>query len=140
MFGKLIAFTVGATALAAVLVWLFKNMSESSSGDKLESCFKNRIYTDEFTYEQMRGWIESRKALIQNGCKALVSKVNSTTMRELYEAINDTDNGLDNYLAIVIMNSTTHSIEDSVLIKYGSLDKRLEAVLAKGDGTLVVGG
>lgn len=140
MFGKFLAFTVGATALAAFLAWLFKNMSETSSEDKLENSFKNRIYTDVFTHEQMRGWIKERESLIQNNCKALVSKVNPTTMRELYEAINDIDNGLDNYLAIVIMNNGTHDIEDSVLIKYSSLDKRLEDILAKGDGTLVVGG
>lgn len=140
MFGKLIAFTVGATALAAFLAWLLKNMSETSSEDKLESCFGSHIYTDMFTYEQMRGWINARESLIKNNCKALVSKVNSTTMRELFQVINAINNDLDNYLAIVIMNNGTHSIEDSVLIKYSSLDKQLEDVLSKGDGTLVVGG
>lgn len=140
MFGKLIAFTVGATAVAGLLVWLFKELGETSSEDKLKSCFKNHIYTDVFTYEQMRGWIHEREHLIKNNCKALVTKINSASMQEIFKMANIVDVGLDNYLAIVIMNNEIKNIEDSVLIKYGTLDARLEEVLAKGNGTLVVGG
>ena len=47
---------------------------------------------------------------------------------------------MDNYLAIAVINSTTKEMEDSILVKYDELDERLEELLAKGDGTLVVGG
>lgn len=105
----------------------------------LEDCFGEHIYVGKFSLAQARDWINARKENINNGSKALVLKITSETLKNLGKDI-EISSDMENYLAIAVINSTTKEIEDSILVKYDELDEKLEELLAKGDGTLVVGG
>lgn len=96
------------------------------------------MYVGRFSLVQARDWIKMRQENISNGAKALVMKITSETLASLGKDVEITQN-MDNYLVIAIINGSTKEMEDSILVKYNKLDEKLEELLAKGNGTLVVG-
>ncbi len=136
---------IATTATAAVVIGIIianaiKNSKNSEVIDEeklLEDCFGEHMYVSTFTLSQAKDWIKVRKESIEKGSKALIMKITPQTLKELN--INAEINmDTDNYLTIAMVNNG--QMEDSILIKYEELDSRLEEMLAKGDGTLVVGG
>ena len=136
---------IAATATAAVVIGIIianaiKNSKNSEIIDEekiLEDCFGEHMYVSMFTLLQAKDWIKVRKENIEKGSKALIMKITTKTLKELN--INAEINmDIDNYLTIAMVNNG--QMEDSILIKYEELDSKLEEMLAKGDGTLVVGG
>ena len=104
----------------------------------LEECFGEHMYVGRFSLVQARDWIKMRQENISNGAKALVMKITPETLASLGKDVEITQN-MDNYLVIAIINGSTKEMEDSILVKYNKLDEKLEELLAKGNGTLVVG-
>lgn len=132
----------GSVLLCAFMYWLVTKINEDENENQeeiLKSCFGEPLHTDEFTLFQAKKWLGARKSLLDSGSKAIITKVNTDTMAEYCKEfkINVT---IDNYLVVAVMDVHNHEIEDSLLVKYNSLEEKLEKLLEKGNGTLVVGG
>lgn len=139
-----------ASFVAGIVVGiLIAKALEQSKTDKvvnkeklLEECFGEHMYVGTFSLPQARDWIKVRQENLNRGAKALVMKITPESLKKLGQDIQNIQisSDMDNYLVIAIVNSATQEMEDSILVKYDELDERLEELLAKGDGTLVVGG
>lgn len=139
---KIVIAVCGVAAILAFLAWLIiklKELYKLKNQNTLENCFGEPLYSDLFTLREAKQWIKEREDKIKNGNKAIVLKANQDTLKSLGKDLvlesTDTD-----FLVIAIVNHDTKKIDDSVLIKYNSLDDELESFLAKGNGVLVVGG
>ena len=75
--------------------------------------------------------------MLQDGAKAIVLQANSETLKGIGKDL-DIGNNLKNNLVIAIVDESCKNISDSVLIKYETLDARLDEALSKGNGVLVV--
>ena len=95
------------------------------------------MYSNSFSLCEVRDWIKSRENMLQNGAKAIVVKANSETLHRIGKDL-DIGNSIKNNIVIAIVDETTKSISDSVLVKYEKLDTKLEDALDKGNGVLVV--
>ena len=135
------SFAVGV--VAGILITKAMEQSQTNKVvDKeklLEECFGEHMYVGTFSLAQARDWIKARQENINRGAKALVLKITPEALQKLGKNI-QISLDMDNYLAIAVINSITKEMEDSILVKYDELDEQLEELLAKGDGTLVVGG
>lgn len=138
-----IAVSVTAGVVLGILIEKALAMSkENKAVDKeklLEECFGEHMCVGKFSLVQVRDWIKAHQENLNNGSKALVLKITPETLKSIGKNIEITDN-MDDYLAIAIINSNTEQMESSILVKYKELDEKLEEILAKGDGTLVVEG
>jgi len=105
----------------------------------LEECFGEHMYVSRFSLIQARDWIKMRQENIDRGAKALVMKITSETLKNLNKNVSISSD-MNNYLAIAVVNSISNKMEDSILVKYDQLDEKLEELLERGNGTLVVGG
>lgn len=137
---------VGAVAGGMVLGVILDRIALSLASNRklekekiLEECFGKPMSTGAFTLSEARDWIQAREALLQNGGKAAILKVNSETLRGIGKDL-DVGNSLKNYLLIAVVDGASKSMVDSVLIKYEALDEALEEALKKGNGVLVVEG
>lgn len=136
-----VSFAVGI--VAGILI--AKAMEQAQNGkiiDKeklLEDAFGEHITLSTFSLTQAKDWIKAHKDSLDNGAKALVLKITPKALKDLNIDV-EISNDMDNYLAIAVVNMATNKMEDSILVKYDELDDKLEELLAKGDGTLVVGG
>lgn len=138
---KILTFSAGTAIviiLLALLIKKLKEMQDIKSENVLVQCFGEPTYSNKFTLNQVREWLKTRSELISRGCKALVLKANRETLKTIDKDVN-IGSDVDNYIVIAIINQTSRSIEDSVLVKYESLENSLEELLAKGNGTLVIG-
>ena len=139
---KIILLAGGALATVIIIVWIIKKMKQFSSinaKSTLESCFGEPLTADTFTLQEAKQWVKSRKDKIQNGCKAVIMKANTTTLKNLGKQF-EIEVTEDNYLVIAVMDMISSKMEDSVLIRYHTLDGELESAVEKGDGVLVIGG
>jgi hypothetical protein len=137
-----IAASVAAGVVIAIIMAKLKQHSEDASIDKekiLEECFGDHMYAEKFSLGQARDWIKLHQDKLNSGAKALVMKITPDSLRKLNISANISED-MENYLTIAIVDSVKNQMEDSILIKYDELDEKLENLLAKGDGTLVVGG
>lgn len=137
---KYVGVIAGGIALGIILDRIILTIAENRRIEKekiLERCFGEPMYTSSFSMGEVRDWIKSREEKIQNGAKAIVLKANSATLRKIGKELN-IGNNLKNNIVIAIVDESSEDITDSVLIKYESLDSKLEEALNKGDGVLVV--
>lgn len=137
---KYVGVMVGGIALGIILDRITIAVMENKRLEKekiLEKCFGEPMYTSLFSMSEVRDWIKSRETLLQNGAKAVVLKANSETLRGIGKDL-DIGNNLKNNLVIAIIDETSKNISDSVLIKYETLDAKLDEALNKGNGVLVV--
>ncbi|MBQ7561505.1 MAG: hypothetical protein IJS99_06705 [Synergistaceae bacterium] len=79
-----------------------------------------------FSFDEVMNWIEAHDELMQNGCDALVFKANNETLKLVNKQFN--------------INFNKKNIQASLLVKYESLDKRLENEMVSGNGTLIIEG
>ncbi|MDE5763734.1 MAG: hypothetical protein K2I00_02065 [Ruminococcus sp.] len=139
-------FAVSASFAAGLVIGILIDKALSMSGknsviDKeklLEECFGEHMYVSRFSLVQARDWIKMRQDKIKDGTKAIVMKITPETLKSLGKNIEIAQN-MDNYLAIAVINGNTKEMQDSILVKYDNLDEKLEELLDRGDGTLVVG-
>ncbi|MCM1228377.1 MAG: hypothetical protein NC320_13320 [Clostridium sp.] len=125
---------------AIVIIWLIQKSNKNIKNENvLISAFGEPLYSEKFTLQQTKEWLKKREGLIKSGCKALVLKANEELLKSIGKNL-DIGSDVDNFLVIAVINTVSKEIEDSVLVKYDSLEDDLENLLSKGNGTLVVGG
>lgn len=137
---KYFGIIAGGIALGIILDRIIIAVMENRKLEKekiLEKCFGEPMYASLFSMGEVRDWIKSRENLLQNGAKAIVLKANSETLRGIGKNL-DIGNNLKNNIVIAIVDETSTKISDSVLIKYETLDAKLNEALNRGNGVLVV--
>ena len=137
---KYVGIMVGGIALGIIIDRIIIAYAENKKIEKekiLERCFGEPMYTNTFSISEVRDWIKSREDMLQDGAKAIVLKANSETLRQIGKDM-DIGSNLKNNIVIAIVNESTKTISDSVLVKYENLDEKLENALNKGNGVLVV--
>lgn len=137
---KYVGVMVGGIALGIILDRIIVTIIENKKLEKekiLERCFGEPMCTSVFSMNEVKDWIKARESLLQNGAKAIVLKANSETLKRIGKDL-DIGNNLKNNMVIAIVDEAGKSISDSVLIKYETLDVKLEEALSKGNGVLVV--
>lgn len=141
---KYVGFFVGgiAVGIAAGIIIdrILASISEKRKVDQdkiLENCFGEPMYASSFSMGEVRDWIKSREEMLKNGAKAIVLKANSETLQRIGKDL-AIGKDLKNNIVIAIVDETNKNITDSVLIKYETLDEKLEEALDKGNGVLVV--
>ena len=137
---KYVGIMVGGIAIGIILDKMIIAVMENKKLERekiLEKCFGEPMYTSLFSMAEVRDWIKSRETLLQDGAKAIVLQANSETLKGIGKDL-DIGNNLKNNLVIAIVDESCKNISDSVLIKYETLDARLDEALSKGNGVLVV--
>ena len=137
---KYVGLMVGGVALGVIIDRIIITIAENKKIEKekiLEKCFGEPMYTNTFSMGEVRDWIKSRETMLQNGAKAIVVKANSETLHRIGKDL-DIGSGISNNIIIAIVDENTKNISDSVLIRYESLDRKLEDALDRGNGVLVV--
>ncbi len=137
---KYVGIMVGGIAIGIILDRIAVAVMENRKLEKekiLERCFGEPMYTSSFSMSEVRDWIKARDSLLQNGAKAIVLKANSETLRRIGKDL-DIGNNLKNNIVIAIVDEASKNISDSVLVKYETLDAKLEEALSNGNGVLVV--
>lgn len=137
---KYVGIMVGGIAIGIILDKMIIAVMENKKLERekiLEKCFGEPMYTSLFSMAEVRDWIKSRETLLQDGAKAIVLQANSETLKRIGKDL-DIGNNLKNNLVIAIVDESCKNISDSVLIKYETLDARLDEALSKGNGVLVV--
>ena len=138
------AVVTAVLALVAVLVWKFLHRPIDPGIDLekvLTDMFGKAVYSVTFSLREARDWIKARQDKLNAGNKAIVCKINSQTlpmfgleMKKINVKIDSTQ-----FLVIAIVSQNDNEdIIDALLVKYKTLDAKLEEALAKGNGTLVV--
>ncbi|MCM1251673.1 MAG: hypothetical protein NC321_02545 [Clostridium sp.] len=138
---KYVGIMVGGVALGIIMDRIIIAVMENQKLEKekiLEKCFGEPMYASSFSMSEVRDWIKSREALLQDGGKAIVLKANSETLKRIGKNL-DIGNNLKNNIVIAIVDEAGKNISASVLIKYETLDAKLDEALSKGNGVLVVG-
>ena len=139
---KYVGSVVAGMAVGIILDRIIVAVMENQKQEKektLERCFGDPVYTSTFSMREVRDWIMARESLLKSGAKAIVLKANSETLHRIGKDL-DIGNSLKNNIIIAIVNETSEDISDSVLIKYETLDMKLEEALSNGNGVLVVEG
>lgn len=135
-----VGLMAGGIALGVIIDRLIIAISENRKAEKeriLEKCFGEPMYTSSFSLNEVSDWIKTREEMLQNGAKAVVLKANSETLQGIGKDL-DIGNNLKNNIVIAIVDESNKNILDSVLVRYDSLDTKLEKSLDKGNGVLVV--
>lgn len=134
-------FVVGSVAVSAFVCWLIIKLADSEKSvneiDSLKQCFGEPLHSSYFTLDQTKNWIKARKNQLCLGEKALVMKINSETMKKIGYSLKF-KNEIEKYLLLAIVSD--NDVSDTLLVKYELLEPKLEELLAKGNGTLIVGG
>ncbi len=139
---KYVGIMVGGIAVGIILDRIVVAVMENQKLEKekiLERCFGEPMYASTFSMSEVRDWIKARESLLQNGAKAIVLKANSETLRRIGKDL-DIGNKLKKNIVIAIVDKASKNISDSALIKYETLDTKLEEALDNGNGVLVVEG
>lgn len=142
VIGITAAVTVGAVIAGIIIAAALKHAKENDVIDReklLEECFGEHIYTESFSASQASAWLQKHKEKMKEGTKALVMKITPSTLSELGVKAEITPD-MDNFLAIAVVDAASKKMIDSLLVKYEALDEKLEEMLAKGNGTMVIGG
>lgn len=140
MWEYVVAAAVGGVAVGMVggvfLEKLLKSMKENrilKCSELLEKNFGEPMVTNKFTFAEAKEWIMARESKIKDGYKGIVMKVNKESFAKLGSDL-VIDKNLENYLLLAIYKEG--NFDDTLLVKYGSLDRDLEANLK--EGTMVI--
>ena len=136
---------VGGTFIAGIIVgFAADRIIIGMNKKKRDRAEKTLIHTfgplttnTAFSFDEVMSWITARDELMKNGCDAFVLKANNDTLKLINQRF-DINFGVAKFLIIAIMKDK--KIQDSLLIKYETLDRRLEQELAPGNGMLVIEG
>ena len=140
MWEYVVAAAVGGVAVGMVggvfLEKLLRSMKENrilKCSELLEKNFGEPMVTNKFTFAEAKEWIMARESKIKVGYKGIVMKVNKESFAKLGSDL-VIDKNLENYLLLAIYKEG--NFDDTLLVKYGSLDRDLEANLK--EGTMVI--
>ena len=140
MWEYVVAAAVGGVAVGMIggvfLEKLLKSMKENrilKCSELLEKNFGEPMVTNKFTFAEAKEWIMARESKIKDGYKGIVMKVNKESFAKLGSDL-VIDKNLENYLLLAIYKEG--NFDDTLLVKYGSLDRDLEANLK--EGTMVI--
>lgn len=104
----------------------------------LYNCFGEPMYAGTFSLREARDWINARREQIEEGCRAVICKVNNDNLKMLHQEL-EIDLDAEKYLVVAIVgDEDKDSVRDSLLVRYEKLDSQLENALRKGSGVLVV--
>lgn len=137
---RYVGIVVGGIAAGIILDRIIMAVIENRKLEKeriLERCFGEPMYTNTFSLSEVRDWVKARESLLQNGAKVIVLKVNSETLHRIGKNL-DIGNNIKNNIVIAIVDEASKNISESALIRYETLDEKLEEALSKGNGVLVV--
>lgn len=111
---------------------LLKNMKDSrvlKCSEMLEKIYGEPMFANKFTFDEAREWLLLRQTKIKDGFKGIIMKVNKNTFEKTGSRI-EVDRAVDNYLLLGIHKDRVFS--ESLLVKYISLDEKLNEVLKDG--------
>jgi hypothetical protein len=135
------ALTLGGGVVIGIIIDRLLIQAKSTREQKrtniLEYAFGEPMVASSFSLAEVRDWITARKDSLQGGAKAAVLKANAEALKAFGKEL-DIGTGLDNYIVLAIVDTTSNEISESALVKYDKLDERLETSLAKGNGVLIV--
>ncbi len=116
---------------------LVKDNPEEKRRLILEGGFGETVRAREFTFAELKGWLDRQKRLLDKGGKALVFKLDDEKFAEMLDdKFGDVELGDEQYLAAVVMKAKTNQVKASMLVQYEELDAALERVLGD-EGSLV---
>ena len=140
MMKYVLAGVVGGIVVGVLVDRIVLQLQENKRIERtkiLEKCFGAPMYTSVFSMNEARDWIKVREEKLKSGAKAVILKATAETLQNIGKDL-DIGTGIENNIVLAIVNQTTKDIEDSVLIRYETLDNALESALEKGKGILVV--
>lgn len=136
MWEYIVVSAVGGVAVGMIsgifLEKLLKNIKENSilkCSKLLEKNFGTPMVTNIFTFEEAKEWIIARKSKIKDNYKGIIMKVNKESFAKLDSDL-VIDKNLENYLLLAIYKDG--NFEDTLLVKYCSLNDELESNLKEG--------
>lgn len=119
---------------------LLKDNPEEKRRLILETCFGERVYTRNFTFAEIRNWLNQHKDLLTKGSRAMIFKLDDEKFDEMFgEKFSDVSLDDEQYIVAMIMTAKKSDIAASILVQYESLDPKFEAMLGS-EGTLVIEG
>lgn len=139
---KYVLSVAGGVAVGIIIAKIIMQMKENQKIERskiLENCFGAPMCTNQFSMNEVREWIKGREDKLKAGAKAVILKANKSTLQKIGKDL-DIGEGISNNIIIAIVNEATNDIEDSILVKYETLDDDLESALANGNGVLIVEG
>ena len=140
MVGYAVTF-VGGVVLGIVIDKMIIDMKKNKNADPekiLEECFGDPMHSNKFSLIEARDWIKSREDKIKNGANAVILKINSETLKAYGKDLNISKD-VGNYILLAVVDKQSNEFIESALVKYDSLEEKLEQALSKGNGILVVG-
>ena len=137
---------IGMFLILGVIIGCYLGSKNKSGGDPagndelefliLKKLFGSPVYAVNFGLRDVREWITSRSSQLQNGSQAVVLKVNSKALKMFVGELKRLGLNFDDYkrigkfLVVVIYDDVRQDYTDSLLVKYQSLDKQLDNLLA----------
>ena len=116
---------------------LLKDHLEEKQRILLEANFGECVYADNFSFRETVSWIKKRGDLLKGGAKAMVFKIDDEQFISMFGKHSKVQLMGDTYLAITIIGDNVDDeapkSENNLLVKYETLDEKLENVLANGE-------
>ena len=116
---------------------LLKDHPEEKQRIMLEANFGECVYADNFSFRETVSWIKKRGDLLKGGAKAMVFKIDDEQFISMFGKHSKVQLMGDTYLAITIIGDNVDDeapkSENNLLVKYETLDEKLENVLANGE-------
>ncbi len=96
--------------------------------------FGNPVYVTRFSFGEAMNWIGSHEAQIQDGAKGFIKKLDKDTFAQVKNG-QKINFDIKNYLLLSVCKN--EEFLDSLLVKYESLDEKLEEALKEGNGMVI---
>jgi hypothetical protein len=116
---------------------LFKTERTKSREKVLSEYFGSPIFASTFSLKDVKDWINARSDKIAVGAKVIVLKANDETLKSLGKELN-IGSGVAKIIILAVVDEEKKDIIESSLVKYETLDDKLDGSLAKGNGVLVI--
>lgn len=114
---------------------LLKDHPEEKQRILLEACFGECVFAENFSFKEAAGWIKKHGDLLREGNKAMILKIDDEEFTSLFRKLSKVALMGDKYLVITIIGDNIDENQPkektNLLVKYETLDAKLESVLAK---------
>lgn len=128
-----IAFSMlGIAAVAGIAAWVYNR-----SMKKEETVSDSKIYSDVFTLQQAKNWVKEK--LVNKDYKVMICKSTHPGIKDLMKKSNWIIDDIEDYLLLVCMDTSANQMKDFLVVKYGSLETKLEELLGS-EGMVVING
>ncbi len=143
----LVAFAAGAAGYA-IYKWFKpgKRNDDPSQGELLlNKWFGPTARATQYTFDEVTEWVAAYESLLKKGYKALIFKANNKVLANLTRGTG-VNFGSEKFLVLILVSADWTSgsgsfkkIYRSSLVKYDTLDQRLEDELSENDGVMKIG-